>query len=86
MIFSFFIILASSIAAALVAFFPTSTGYSSTVTTNMQTLASSAYVFNGLFPLDHIFSIILLMLALEIILLSFNIIRWLINIIPIVRV
>jgi len=82
MLFSIFIIIASTLLSVVLSFFPTSTGYSTTVSSGIQSLAGYLYIFNNLIAIDVLFSCLVIYLTFEIILIGIQLIRWFIRFIP----
>jgi len=86
MIFSVFISLGAGLLATIVAFLPSSTGLSPRVMEGMDGLLQYLYVFDKMIAIDVLWFSIGILMTFELIVIGFHMIRWVIGMIPFMRV
>jgi len=84
MISSAFIYLAYYVLALVVGFFPTSTGFSTDVTTAFSTFGGYVKILNTLLPISTMASVLVILMSVELIVFGFKSFKWIISHIPFV--
>jgi len=84
MITSAFLSIVNFFLNLIVGLFPSGTGFPSQVHTASQTVGGYVGIFDPIFPLDTLYQIIILVIIIEIAILGFKSIKWLVSYIPFV--
>jgi len=66
---------------ALIALLPNSTGFSAAFQTDLTNLFHSAYAWNGIFPIDTLLQVLGLMVAFELAVFGYKLVRWIISVV-----
>jgi len=82
MIFTALILVITDLLNFIVAFFPSSTGFPAEAHTAMQGLGGYLGIFSPILPLSTLFTILTLVLTVEVSIFGFKTFKWLISHIP----